>query len=44
MRQILDKQREAVSRGETGVEADANFILPSARPRKTRPLKNLSRD
>ena len=44
MKGILEKQREAVSRGETGVEADASSILLSDRPLKTRPLRNLSRD
>ena len=42
MRQILEKQRERCSRGETGVEADANSISLSVGPLKTRPEKLVS--
>lgn len=41
MKSVLDKQREAVSRGETGVEADAEFHFAIGRATQNQALEKL---
>jgi GntR family transcriptional repressor for pyruvate dehydrogenase complex len=41
LKRILDKQREAVSRGETGVEADAQFHFAIGRATQNQALEKL---